>query len=293
VVVMVRERDRHRASPNMSPTPPSAACFPPTITIERGPRHKSALLRTRRGLHDELIRDVANATAASRPMKSSVSYTAMAPAALQDHPLAGGATQHDGGTGHALYADQNKPFLSFSAISGGPNTRPEDGAPAPIVGRLRSNASHADGPRSSYYWGPPEAGRAFGTAPVGVIGRDKPREIIRVERDYGAGELCQFHPAFPLELEGRLSPTVFAESINEINIILIEAHDSAWSCFDNALAILTLWLSPLVFGTHYIRSMRRLEAFINQINLQIFNPAGLNVLFPKKCAFLFLEIEYY
>jgi len=28
---------------------------------------------------------------------------------------------------------------------------------------------------------------------------------IRIERDYSGGELCQFHPTFPLELEGRVS----------------------------------------------------------------------------------------
>ncbi|CAD6889000.1 unnamed protein product [Tilletia controversa] len=223
---------------------------------------------------------------------------------MQDHPLAANGSSPDGSSGTSLYADGNKPFLSFSAISGAPGTEDKavgtkngnrrfTGGGGAGQGRLRVGASPSDGPRSSYYWGPPDAGRAFGTSPVGVIGRDKPREMVRVERDYGAGELCQFHPAFPLELEGRLSPTVFAETINEINLHLIDAHDSAWSCFDNALAILTLWISPLFVSSHYIRSMRRLEEFIHQVNLQIFNPAGLNILYPKKCAFLFLEIEYY
>ncbi|KAE8221512.1 hypothetical protein CF319_g5139 [Tilletia indica] len=221
---------------------------------------------------------------------------------MQDHPLAGNNSSPGGG-GASTYADGNKPFLSFSAISGAPGTTNDDaaggsgsvrvGGGGAGQGRLRAGPPQSDGPRSSYYWGPPDADRAFGTAPVGVIGRDKPREMIRVERDYGAGELCQFHPAFPLELEGRLSPTVFAETINEINMILIDAHDSAWSCFDNVLAILTLWISPLIVGSHYAREMRRLEEFIHQINLQVFNPAGLNILYPKKCAFLFLEIEYY
>ncbi|KAK0543582.1 hypothetical protein OC846_004393 [Tilletia horrida] len=211
----------------------------------------------------------------------------MASTAAADHPLA---------------ADSNAPFLSFAAISGGADAGADDrGASTGAgAGRLRIPNMHQSaqglrtaGARSSYYWGPPDAGRAFGTAPVGVIGRDKPREIIRVERDYGAGELCQFHPAFPLELEGRISPTTFAETINEINLILIEAHDSAWSCFDNALAVLTLWISPLVLGSHYSRAMRRLDQYIHQVNLQVFNPAGLEILFPRNCAFLFLEIEYY
>lgn len=35
------------------------------------------------------------------------------------------------------------------------------------------------GPRSAYYTGPPGKDSIFGTAPCGVIGRDKPREIVR------------------------------------------------------------------------------------------------------------------
>ena len=59
-------------------------------------------------------------------------------------------------------------------------------------------------PHSSYYFGPPPSDSAFGTPPVGQIGVHHPREIIRIERDYAGGELCQFCPVFPLELEGRV-----------------------------------------------------------------------------------------
>lgn len=46
-------------------------------------------------------------------------------------------------------------------------------------------------PKSSYYTGPPVMGSAFGTNAVGEIGVHHPREIIRIERDYSAGELPQ------------------------------------------------------------------------------------------------------
>lgn len=46
--------------------------------------------------------------------------------------------------------------------------------------------------------------QVFGTQPVGVIGVHKPREIIRLDRDYTSGEICQFWSGFPLELEGRV-----------------------------------------------------------------------------------------
>jgi len=39
---------------------------------------------------------------------------------------------------------------------------------------------------------------------VGQIGVHHPREILRVERDYTGGELVQFAPIYPLELEGRV-----------------------------------------------------------------------------------------
>ena len=59
-------------------------------------------------------------------------------------------------------------------------------------------------PKSSYYFGPPPLDAAFGTPPVGQIGVHHPREIIRIERDYTGGELTQFTPIYPLELEGRV-----------------------------------------------------------------------------------------
>jgi hypothetical protein len=39
---------------------------------------------------------------------------------------------------------------------------------------------------------------------VGIIGIHHPREIIRVERDYSSGEIIQFAPIYPMELEGRV-----------------------------------------------------------------------------------------
>lgn len=48
-----------------------------------------------------------------------------------------------------------------------------------------------------------------GTPPVGIIGVHKPREILRLDRDYTSGEICQFWSGFPLELEGRVGHSTF------------------------------------------------------------------------------------
>ncbi|KAF8446435.1 Golgin subfamily A member 7/ERF4 family-domain-containing protein [Boletus edulis BED1] len=148
-------------------------------------------------------------------------------------------------------------------------------------------------PHSSYYFGPPPSDAAYGTAPVGQIGVHHPREIVRIERDYAGGELTQFSPIFPLELEGRITPTQFHQTINNINEILISAHSIRHGFIDNCLAVITLQLSVLFVTSHYTKEMRRLKKKIEELNTQLYNPVGLNILWPQKVAFLFLEIEYY
>lgn len=148
-------------------------------------------------------------------------------------------------------------------------------------------------PKSSYYFGPPPLDSAYGTAPIGQIGVHHPREIIRVERDYTGGELVQFAPIYPLELENRLTPTQFLESINSINELLISAHSLRHSFLDNVLTVFSLQLSKLFVTTHYEKEMQRVHHLIDDLNAALFNPVGLNILWPENVAFLFLEIEYY
>ncbi|CEL58223.1 Golgin subfamily A member 7 OS=Gallus gallus GN=GOLGA7 PE=2 SV=1 [Rhizoctonia solani AG-1 IB] len=148
-------------------------------------------------------------------------------------------------------------------------------------------------PHSSYYSGPPGLDSAYCSDPVGQIGVHYPREILRIERDYSGGELCQFHPTFPLELEGRITPVQHQESMNSINEVLISAHSLFPSFVYNSVAILTLYLSTLFVSSHYDKEMQRLRLLMDQLNREVYNPQGLNILWPQNTAFLFLEIEYY
>ncbi|KAH7344462.1 Golgin subfamily A member 7/ERF4 family-domain-containing protein [Rhizoctonia solani] len=153
-------------------------------------------------------------------------------------------------------------------------------------------------PHSSYYNGPPALDSAYGSDPLGQIGVHYPREILRIERDYSGGELChsctcRFHPTFPLELEGRITPVQHQESMNSINEVLISAHSLFPSFVYNSVAILSLYISTLFVSSHYDKEMRRLRLLIDQLNREVYNPQGLNILWPQRTAFLFLEIEYY
>ncbi|KAF6767089.1 Golgin subfamily A member 7/ERF4 [Kalmanozyma brasiliensis GHG001] len=148
-------------------------------------------------------------------------------------------------------------------------------------------------PTSSYYFGAPDASRAFGEPQTGTPGLHLPKEIVRIERDYSLGELPQYHPSFPLELETRLSPTTFSEIVNDINSLLVEAHNSTRVWVDNVVAIGTFYLSTLVLGTHYRRTMKKLDELVERVNRETMHPAGLNLVHPHRTAFLFLEVEYF
>jgi len=126
-------------------------------------------------------------------------------------------------------------------------------------------------PISVHRLGPPPEDSAYFTPPVGQIGVHRPREIVRVERDYTGGEVVQFSSAYPTELEGRVSvfrfyvvfllrgnmaqitPRQFMESINAINEILISAYSVWHSVLDNCVEIFSLQLSRVVISTHYER----------------------------------------
>jgi len=144
-------------------------------------------------------------------------------------------------------------------------------------------------PKSSYYMGPPLGPSVYGTPPVGQLGLHHPREIVRIERDYDNGELVQFSSAYPMELQGRITPTVFLETINVLNETLIKAYSVSGAAIYNVLAVLTLWISPLFIRSRYDKEMERLALIIDQLNAEIYNPVGLNILWPRKSAFLFVS----
>ncbi|KAF9512364.1 hypothetical protein BS47DRAFT_1394252 [Hydnum rufescens UP504] len=151
-------------------------------------------------------------------------------------------------------------------------------------------------PHSSYYTGPPGMNTAFGTDPTRcdrcpLPSRNRPlsNEIILL-----ANYHSRFHPTFPLELEGRITPTQFQETINDINEVLISAYNQKYSLWENIVAALTLYIRGLIdFFPSGLKEMRRLEALIEEKNTAMYHPQGLHILWPRNVAFMFLEIEYY
>ncbi|CAH7684702.1 Golgin subfamily A member 7/ERF4 family-domain-containing protein, partial [Phakopsora pachyrhizi] len=137
----------------------------------------------------------------------------------------------------------------------------------------------------------------FGSEPIGVIGKTQPRAVIRIERDYSARGATtgrvRFWDGWIDELDGRITPLQLQNTLNDLNSILASAYDPYKSILDNTLSILTLYLSPLIIDSHYKKQMSLFGKTIEEYNRTIYNPVGLNLLHPRRVAFLFLEIEYY
>lgn len=94
--------------------------------------------------------------------------------------------------------------------------------------------------------------------------------------------------------------------------MLASAHDPYKSCFDNCCAVLTFYISPYLLGSHYERvggvvigafspsrnsllipalqqEMAKFDRMMDRANREIYNPAGLNLLSPRRNAYLFVS----
>ncbi|WWC93085.1 uncharacterized protein L201_008050 [Kwoniella dendrophila CBS 6074] len=128
---------------------------------------------------------------------------------------------------------------------------------------------------------------------TGTIGKHLPKEIIRIDRDWSGGEVCQFDTVYPMELDGRIQPNQILTFITGLNEILYSAYAVRAAIWDNLIAVGTLWTSLFWRQSHFEKELQRAEKFIRESNQQLFNPQGLNVLSPRFVALQFLEIEYY
>lgn len=93
--------------------------------------------------------------------------------------------------------------------------------------------------------------------------------------------------------------------MNSINELLISAHSIRHAMSDNLLSVFTLQLSTVLLTSHYekvdfllvcfssidtcIQEMKRLQQLFDQLNMDVYNPSGLNLLWPDRVAFLFVS----
>ncbi|KAI9306029.1 Golgin subfamily A member 7/ERF4 family-domain-containing protein [Cunninghamella echinulata] len=127
------------------------------------------------------------------------------------------------------------------------------------------------------------------------IKQQVPLKAIRIERDYSKGDgITQFSTEYPLSLEGKITLEQFRHTVNTINKLLYSAERLSWSAFFfNMMEILTIYLWPIFFSSHYQKTIYELLDFIDKENKQVYQKEQLLICNPVKTAFLFLEIQVF
>lgn len=68
-----------------------------------------------------------------------------------------------------------------------------------------------------------------------------------------------------MELEGRITPTQWLDTVNGINEILISAHSLKHAAFHHVLAVFTLYVSTLMIRSHYDKVSRDFNALYSHL----------------------------
>ncbi|KAI8144479.1 Golgin subfamily A member 7/ERF4 family-domain-containing protein [Fennellomyces sp. T-0311] len=124
--------------------------------------------------------------------------------------------------------------------------------------------------------------------------RRVPNKAVRIERDYSRGDgITRFCTDFPAELSGRIDPSQLCHTVEKINDLLANAEKVSLNVFDNIMECLTLYIWPMLFSTHYLRSIKHLSQFIDSQNEQLYHSQGISIANPVRSAFLFIEIRLY
>lgn len=142
--------------------------------------------------------------------RSNGSVTAFASSSVYPPTRSNNTSSSSLSLGTAQYVQQSPAAMSASVGAAPPHLRPdvENVSTRPSLHQNQSQVPDA---------------LIFGTPPppaavLASMGRKRPRAIVRVERDYTSGELCQFWSGWMWEFEGRVR--VFAETLTRHELTL-------------------------------------------------------------------------
>ncbi|ORZ13683.1 Golgin subfamily A member 7/ERF4 family-domain-containing protein [Absidia repens] len=111
-------------------------------------------------------------------------------------------------------------------------------------------------------------------------------------RRHSTSETIRYH--LPISLQGKITSEQFVHTITTINTMLESAERLSWSgVLYNTMEILTIYLWPLFFNSHYHKMIHQLLAFIDKENNEVYQKQKLSICNPVKAAFLFIEIQVF
>lgn len=109
-----------------------------------------------------------------------------------------------------------------------------------------------------------------------------------VQRDYSKGTKIKFETTLPNELENIISQQEFAEFINSLNEIYLDAEKLKFC--EGCTACLTGYLLYCCIETHKQKCMRKASEFIDTQN-EVWKERGITVFDPMTRGFRILEIQ--
>ncbi|KAG8236308.1 hypothetical protein J437_LFUL016380 [Ladona fulva] len=115
---------------------------------------------------------------------------------------------------------------------------------------------------------------------------------VFVQRDYSEGTLVRFQTRFPPELEDKIEPQLFEQTINTMNSIYAEAEKAGCSTYcEGCMACLTAYLIYICTETHYEKCLRKVAKYVVEQNERIYVPRGLLITDPSERGLRVIEIS--
>lgn len=115
---------------------------------------------------------------------------------------------------------------------------------------------------------------------------------IFLQRDYSKGTCVRFHNRFPPELETRIEPNVFEQTINSINDMYADAEQMSCGRYcEGCLGCITAYLVFLCLETHYEQMMKKITKYIAEQNERVWVPRGLYLTNPVERGLRVIEIS--
>ncbi|KAI0978874.1 hypothetical protein GJ496_005366 [Pomphorhynchus laevis] len=114
---------------------------------------------------------------------------------------------------------------------------------------------------------------------------------LYVQRDYSHGIEVKFNEDFPVQLTGKIDKQQYTAIIRQINeYYALAERISFHSVLENCLGCLTAYLTMLCIPTQYEKYARQASEFVEESNVHILNPRGINLGDPMDKGLRCIEI---
>ncbi|XP_043194976.1 golgin subfamily A member 7-like isoform X1 [Amphibalanus amphitrite] len=115
---------------------------------------------------------------------------------------------------------------------------------------------------------------------------------VFIQRDYSEGTAVRFQSTMPPELEGRIEPAMFDNTLATINEIFMEAEELNCATYcEGCLACLTAYCIYTCMDPHYDKCVKKCSRYIVEQNERYWLPRGLLITDPIERGLRVIEVS--